>query len=73
MTDEGQGVVVQNHQTYVPCKEGSSTQFWYFGDQDRIAIVTKDINDVYDFFYIGVIDSIIQDNKLPPQRYCHLA
>lgn len=53
----GGGALPQNHQTYVPVKDGYSTQFWYFGDADRIAVVTKDINNVYDFIYIGMIDS----------------
>lgn len=47
----------QNHQTHIPCKEGLSTQFWYFGDADRIVVVTKDINNVYDFIYVGMTDS----------------
>lgn len=53
----GHSVLPHNHQTYIPAKEGSSTQFWYFGDADRIAIVTKDINNVFDFIYIGLTDS----------------
>lgn len=53
----GSGALVQNHQTYVPCGDGYSTQFWYFGDADRIAVITKDQNNVYDFIYVGMIDS----------------
>jgi hypothetical protein len=53
----GGGALPQNHQTYIPVKDGLSTQFWYFGDADRIAVVTKDINNVYDFLYVGMIDS----------------
>lgn len=53
----GSGAHPQNHQTYAPVKDGYSTQFWYFGDADRIAVVTKDFNNVYDMLYVGAIDS----------------
>lgn len=54
----GGGFIFSNHQTYVPASdEGSQTEFWYFADEDHIIIVTKDSNGVYDYIYLGIIDS----------------
>lgn len=53
----GSSVSPQKRNAHIPIKEGTSAQFWFFGDADRIAIVIKDANDVYDYIYMGTIDS----------------
>lgn len=53
----GYMVSVQNHQTYVPVLEATTLQFWYFGDADRIIVITRDSSGVYDYVYLGAIDS----------------
>jgi hypothetical protein len=58
VADARTGGNISYHQTHVPVDdEGSTTDFWFFGSADRLAIVTKGVNSEYDFVYAGLISS----------------
>jgi len=55
-----------SYQSRVRAFSGEAQKYWFFGNKDRIAIITKSEADQYFFCYAGGIDSYFDDSIREP-------